>query len=515
MKIVRELDLLVRARYPLINILSFEVERVVKTVEDLFRGSRQILSWRYGEGFYSHTSNCRVMEKAQDPVMALEEIDNYISGGAIFILKDFHLFWKDNRVLVKLLSLADNLRKTSKNIILITQSQNVPSELRDNITFLNFPLPDYDEMEKIFLEIIESVPVEFSLSAMVRERIIKSAMGLSRNQAQRVFFKCITIKGTLDENSIEQILYEKKHIIGENSALHYFPVSENIGSVGGLSELKAWLKKREKSFTREARDYGLPPPRGILLVGIPGTGKSLTAKAVSGLWKMPLLRLDVGAVFGGLVGQSEENIRTAINLAETIAPSILWIDEIEKGLFGQQRYFGDSGVTARVSSTLLTWLQEKIKPVFVFATANDIKGFALEELRMGRFDTIFFLDLPDEEERREIIKVHMEKRRPVIRNYDINYLASITDGYTGAELEQIIIESMYNAFNDNCRDFTTKDIEDTISTVIPSSEMMNERIEDLRKWVQDNRIRSASKKLEKKGLLFKDRSSIKIEPYKG
>jgi len=369
-------------------------------------------------------------------------------------------------------------------------------------------------MVKILEDVIIKTCINPRLSGSVKERIVKASLGLSGNQAERVFLKCITINGNLDERSIDLILYEKKQMISETPALEFFPVTETIGSVGGLEALKSWIKKRERAFTIEARDYGLPTPKGILLVGIPGTGKSLVAKAISGLWKMPLLRLDVGAIFGGLVGQSEENIRTAISISETIAPCILWIDEIEKGLFGQNRYDrGDSGVTARVSATLLTWLQEKTSSVFVVATANDIKGFALEELRMGRFDSIFFLDLPDEKERREIFKVHLEKKRPVIRNYDIPYLSSLTEGYTGAEIEQIIIETMHNAFNEDGRDFVTEDIVKTINNVIPSSEMMKEKIDELRVWVESKRVRSASGDSRKRVNMLDNRSYIKLEPY--
>ena len=515
MKIAREIDLLIRARYPLIAILSSEDERVVKTIKNVSGDSRNLYSWRFGEGFESLFSSGPCPDlSVHDPLMALEEIERFQGHSSIFILKDFHLFWRDNRLLVKLRSLASLLGKTTKNIIIITPSLNMPLELKDDVTILNFPLPDYEDMEEILQEVINKLPSDVFLDSSVKERVVKSALGLSGNQAGRVFFKCITKKGVLDERSIEQILYEKKQLIGENTALRYFSVSENIGSVGGLTELKSWLKKREKSFSREARNYGLPTPKGLLLVGIPGTGKSLVAKAISGLWKMPLLRLDVGAIFGGLVGQSEENIRTAINLAETISPSILWIDEIEKGLFGQQRNFTDSGVTARVSATILTWMQEKTKPVFVVATANDIKGFSLEELRMGRFDSIFFLDLPTEEERKDIFRVHLEKRRPVIRHYDINRLASISQGYTGAEIEQIIIEAMHNAFNDGARDFRTEDIEESFSNIIPSSEMMRESIDELRTWVQDNRIRSASKVETKKNIIFERSSYIKVEPFR-
>jgi len=515
MKVGGEIDLLIRARYPLIAIVTHEDERVVKSVSYVLKDSRNLFAWRMGEGFeviYSGSNFSKL--SAGDPLAALEEINSFQGEPAVFILKDFHLFWKDNRLIVKLRSLSLKLKKSNKNIIFIIPACNIPIELKDDITVLTFPLPDYEDMEGILQDLMNKLPAKICLKKDVKERIVKSALGLSANQAERVFFKCIARKGSMDENSIEIILYEKKQIIGENTALRYFSAGENMGSVGGLDELKDWLKKREKSFTIEARDYGLLPPKGLLLVGIPGTGKSLVAKAVSGLWKMPLLRLDVGAIFGGLVGQSEENIRTATGLAETISPSILWIDEIEKGLFGQQRSIGDSGVTARVSATLLTWMQEKTRPVFVVATANDIKGFSLEELRMGRFDAIFFLDLPTERERQEIFRVHLEKRRPVTRHYDINRLASISNGYTGAEIEQVIIEAMHTAFNENGRDFTTEDIEHSLSKVIPSSEMMRETIDELRSWVQENRIRSASGGEEKKNVIFDSRvSSIKLDPF--
>ncbi len=514
MKIAHEIDLLIRARYPLINIISYEEERLLSTIKDVLKNSKNMFSWTLGEGFEIINSRGIHPEPgAVDPLVALDRIDKF-QNEAIFILKDFHLFWKDNRVLVKLRSLCSRLKKSTKNVIIITPVPGIPPELKDHVTVINFPLPDYDEMVKILDDVIIKTCIKPRLTAGVKERIVKSSLGLSGNQAERAFLKCITINGNLDERSIDLILYEKKQMISETPALEFFPVTETIGSVGGLETLKSWIKKREKAFTIEARDYGLPTPKGILLVGIPGTGKSLVAKAISGLWKMPLLRLDVGAIFGGLVGQSEENIRTAISIAETIAPCILWIDEIEKGLFGQKSNSqGDSGVTARVSATLLTWLQEKISPVFVVATANDIKGFALEELRMGRFDSIFFLDLPDEKERREIFKVHIEKRRPVIRNYDISYLSSLTEGYTGAEIEQIIIETMHNAFNEDGRDFVTEDIVKTINTVIPSSEMMKEKIDELRVWVESKRVRSASGDSRKKINILDNRSYIKLEPY--
>jgi SpoVK/Ycf46/Vps4 family AAA+-type ATPase len=256
--------------------------------------------------------------------------------------------------------------------------------------------------------------------------------------------------------------------------------------------MKAWLRAREKAFSKEARDYGLPAPKGIALIGIPGTGKSLTAKMAAGLWHLPLVRLDVGALFSGIVGSSEENTRRALSLVETIAPCLLWIDEMEKGL----SYGGlDGGTSQRVFSNILTWMQEKRKPVFVIGTANNIASLPPELLRRGRFDEVFFLDLPTRPERREIFQVHIEKRKRPSQLYDLDALAGVSDGYVGSEIEQAVVDAMYLAYNDPKtpgRDFTTEDIRTALARQVPLSRSQREAIEHLRNWLREGRAQSAS-----------------------
>jgi SpoVK/Ycf46/Vps4 family AAA+-type ATPase len=313
-------------------------------------------------------------------------------------------------------------------------------------------------------------------------------LGLTASQAHRVFAKAIVSDGVLDDRDIDLVMQEKKEIIRESEALEFYAVTETADDVGGLDVLKEWLRLRERAFTQEARDYGLPAPKGVALIGIPGTGKSLTAKMIGGLWRLPLLRLDVGALFGSLVGESEERARRALGLAETVSPAILWLDEIEKSLAHGS---GDSGTSARVFGTILTWMQEKKAPVFVVATANDITSLPPEALRKGRFDEIFFLDLPTFEERSEIFTVHLRKRNRMPRDFDIPQLARESQGYVGAEIEQAIIDAMYVGFNAQ-REFTTEDLSAAIKRQVPLSVSQRETIESLRNWLREGRAQSAS-----------------------
>jgi SpoVK/Ycf46/Vps4 family AAA+-type ATPase len=318
--------------------------------------------------------------------------------------------------------------------------------------------------------------------------LAQAALGLTAAQAKRAFAKAIVRDEVLDDRGIDAVVAEKKAIIRESQALEFYAAEETPDDVGGLDSLKRWLSLRERAFTEEAAAYGLPAPKGLALIGIPGTGKSLTAKMIGGLWRLPLLRLDIGALFGSLVGESEERVRRALQLAETVAPCVLWIDELEKGLSGGDL---DGGTSQRVFGTILTWMQEKTAPVFVVATANDVTALPPETLRRGRFDEIFFLDLPTEEERREIITVHLRKRRRDPGAFDIHHLAQISDGFTGAELEQSIVDALYHAFSED-RDVHTADVTAAVGRAVPLSRSQREVIERLRAWLREGRAQSAS-----------------------
>jgi SpoVK/Ycf46/Vps4 family AAA+-type ATPase len=290
---------------------------------------------------------------------------------------------------------------------------------------------------------------------------------------------------------VDVILTEKEQIIRKSGMLEYYRVDEGMADVGGLDVLKDWVRKRTQAFGQRARDFGLPAPRGILLLGVQGCGKSLSCKAVAANWRLPLLRLDVGKIFGGIVGQSEENMRRAIRMSESIAPTVLWLDELEKGFSGTQSSgVSDGGTTARVFASFVTWLQEKTAPVFVVATANRIDDLPPELLRKGRFDEIFFVDLPSEEERREIFAIHLKKRKRALENFDLDRLADAAVGYSGAEIEQVIVSALYDAF-DAGRDINTEDLLRNIHSSIPLSRTMKEQIDDLRMWAS-TRARNAS-----------------------
>ncbi len=307
-------------------------------------------------------------------------------------------------------------------------------------------------------------------------------------EAENVFAKSLVERRKFD---VDVVLSEKEQIIRKSAILEYYRASEAFADVGGLDLLKDWMDKRTVAFTEKARDYGLPAPKGILILGVQGCGKSLSAKSIASLWRLPLLRMDVGKIFGGIVGQSEENIRKAIRVAESTAPNIVWIDELEKGFSGTQSSgISDGGTTARVFGTFLAWLQDKTAPCFVVATANDVSALPPELLRKGRFDEIFFVDLPGEPERAEIFTIHLQKRRRDPAQFDLNALAAATAGYSGAEIEQAVISAMYDAFNLG-RDITTEDILKVAGQSVPLSMTMKEKIDMLRYWA-GTRARPAS-----------------------
>lgn len=489
MQFEQELEIYLRARFTLIVIATPEEERVRTLLKNICeRTQRSCFSWDLADGFQTLFTKGGSPSGAREPIGALEQIDKWDSE-AVFLLPDFHDCWSNAQVRRKLRNLAQKLKYTRKSLIVTTPGMAVPQELKDEAVVLDFPLPSAQELEAVLEPLCHTPGVKVSLSPLGREKLIQAALGLTTSQAQRTFAKAIVRDGQLNDEDIALVTDEKKQIIRESEALQFYAVTETPDNVGGLGVLKEWLLLREQAFSQTARDYGLPAPKGIALLGIPGTGKSLTAKMIGGLWRLPLLRLDVGALFGSLVGESEARARRALSLCETIAPCILWIDEMEKALaHGDQ----DSGTSTRVFGTLLTWMQEKTAPVFVIATANDISRVPPELLRKGRFDEIFFLDLPTFEERREIVAVHLRKRGRPVQAFDIERLASESDGYVGAEIEQAVIDAMYLAFNDGQREVATEDISQSLKRQVPLSISQRERIEQLRNWLREGRAQSAS-----------------------
>ena len=491
MKFDEQLDVYLRARFTLLVLITTEEERAIQSIKTLCeRTQRSCLSWDASDGFLWITSANGNPPTARDPMTALDMVDKAENNlNAVYVLKDFHDAWNNPQIKRKLRSVSQRLKFTKKSILITAPANKLPEELKDEAVIVEYPLPNTDDLEEVLTNLTKTPKVKVNLTPLGREKMVQAALGLTASQAQRVFAKAIVRDGVLDDRDIELVTEEKKEIIRESEALEFFAVTETPDDVGGLGILKDWLRMRERAFTQDARKYGLPAPKGIALIGIPGTGKSLTAKMIGGLWRLPLLRLDVGSLFGSLVGESEERARRALRLAETVAPCILWIDEMEKAL----AHGGlDSGTSTRVFGTILTWMQEKTSPVFVVATANDITSLPPELLRRGRFDEIFFLDLPTEEERKEIFAVHLRKRNRLPQDFDIALLAADSEGYVGSEIEQAVIDGMYIGFNDNQREFTTEDIHISLRRQVPLSVSQRENIEALRNWLREGRAQSAS-----------------------
>lgn len=486
-----EIILYLKARFTLIYVVTQEEERVMKEIVGACESAnRPAISWDIADGLTPLTESAgRIDRPVKDPITLLDTIKG-MEEDMVFVLKDFHSLWEKNpQVIRKIKNVGQSLKQTKKTIIITAHTAKIPEELRDQVYIMEFDPPDYQEIKEIVEGFTRIPNIKVNLTELGKDRLIRSALGLTANQAQRVFAKAIVKKGSLDEQDIDLVTREKKVIIRESGALEFFPVTETLNQVGGLDVLKTWLKSRQSCFSQEAQDYGIRPPKGLLLMGIPGTGKSLTAKVIAGLWCQPLIRLDMGAIFGSLVGQSEENIRKALKLAETVSPCILWIDEVEKGLSDTG---GDSGTSARVFGTLLSWMEEKEKPVFVVATANNISRIPPEFSRAGRFDEKFFLDLPTAKERKEIFEVHLLKRRPEIDSFDLDRLSENSEGYVGAEIEQAIESAMIRGFNDGHREFTSEDILKALKEGVPLVESQRENINLLRSWLEEGKVRSAS-----------------------
>jgi len=492
MKFNDELILLLKARYPIIYINTIEEDRVEYVIRKHIKASlnRSIYSWDFVDGYTNNPNNEGFAKR--NPLQALELIERLTSETpALFLLKDFNRFLTDISISRKLKNVSRILKLQPKTIIIIGSEFQIPKELQDLITVLQFNLPLESEINQELTRLVTSLNLK--IDQQLFESLTRACQGLSLERIRRVLSKIIATHKTIDGKSIDVLLSEKKQIISQTEILEYWAVNEKIDDIGGVDKLKEWLKKRKTSFGLKASNYGLPTPRGLLLVGIQGTGKSLTAKAIASEWQLPLLKLDVGKLFGGIVGESESRLRQMIDVAETLSPCILWIDEIDKA-FSNSDNKGDSGTSNRVLATFISWLSEKTKPVFVVATANNVDMLPLEIIRKGRFDEIFFLDLPEFNEREQIFKIHIQEFRPNSwKLFDYTKLAQLSETFSGAEIRQSVIEAMYHAFDEE-REFTTDDICIALNELIPLAQLENNQTLKLQNWASSGRIRLASSK---------------------
>ena len=500
MSAAHEIEVLIRAKYPILYIVSWEERRLEDTLATICRGlNRTLHTWSVTQGIKPPVNRSSGPLKPSTLSAELEALAQVHEAAeyTTFMLKDFHPYMRDYRVTRLLRDLAIRLRSRAQTLILTGPVLNLPPDLEKDITVIDFPLPGFADIEATLGKVIEAVKdnpsLDVAIDALTRERLVKSAQGLTQDEIESVFARTLVEKKRFD---VSVVLEEKKQIIRKSGLLEYYEPDARLNDVGGLDLLKEWLGKRTNSFTDKAQAFGLPAPKGILLLGVQGCGKSLCAKAVAAQWNLPLLRLDVGRIFGSLVGQSEENIRKAIRVAESVAPCVLWADELEKGFAGLGSV-SDSGTTARVFSTFLTWMSEKTSPVFLIATANDVTSLPPEMLRKGRFDEIFFVDLPTQAEREQVFNIHISKRKRDVSLFNIKALAKATDGFSGAEIEQVILGALYVAF-DAERDLLQKDILAEAKATVPLSVMMAEEIDELRTWAEMRTRPASGKKIETK-----------------
>jgi hypothetical protein len=495
-----ELEGLLGAGVALVQLITYEEDRVDEAVAGL-NPDVGVYSWDVADGFdvvRQGKHPCKFTKGAFNVQEALKKIAEEGPHLSLFLMRDYLYCWKPTdkpQIVRKIRNIVPRLRANSQMLVFLTPLRELPAELKNDVTVVEVPLPRAEEIQKLFRGMTKSFGREDRPTPMVERKLVESALGLTLNQA-RVAFSRAWVKngGRYNEGAIQPVMDAKRATIRESGALEFWPPVTSKEDVGGLDQMKAWLEKREAAYTEDARQAKLPYPRGVALIGIPGTGKSLTAKMLSALWKLPLLRLDVGAVFASLLGESESNLRKAIQLAETVSPCILWIDEMEKAFAGVGAESG-GGAATRVFGSFLTWMQEHTSPVYVLATANDVS--ALRPELMGRFDRVFFLDLPNDGERREIFLIHLRNAGVDFpeRILDLDALVEATRGYVGREIERVVREAQFTAFADEKhknREIEMRDLLLAVQETVPLSKSHSEIIEQLRKWKTEGRAFPAS-----------------------
>ncbi|MBN2494154.1 MAG: AAA family ATPase [Deltaproteobacteria bacterium] len=469
--VIQEISLMADSGYPLLYLLTHEEERAKRLVESAMQSlERTTRVW-------SRTGGAD-----QDPIALLASVPDAGSGATLLL--DFHPFLEDPRVIRRLRDAIEPCSRNGHMLVVISPVLVLPPELEKDASVMELPLPSREELDRQFRQICVEEQVLFPEDFI--GALIRAAQGLTEKEARRVFTKALRKGGGFKLDDISLVIEEKKKSLRKSQILEYFELDESLATVGGLEELKRWLHSRARAFGESAEAFGLPPPKGLLLIGVQGCGKSLTAKAVAGSWHLPLVRLDLSAAFG--TSSPEASVRLGFRVAESLAPVVLWVDEIEKGF---AEVGGEAGQSAtRVFGSFITWMQEKKAPVFVVATANEVDRLPPELLRKGRFDETFFVDLPDVHERSAILRIHLQRRGRDPAGYDVEALAARTEHYSGAEIEQAILAGLFRAF-DQDRELETADIEREVGEIVPLYDTYEEKIKALRDWAK-KRARRAS-----------------------
>lgn len=491
--LVTKIQSLMIGRTSLIYLVSEEEERVERLIlaaaEKSFAQGVKLHKWSCLHGL---VSGGQAVDRTRDPVVGLNSFLR-IKDPAILIFKDLHLLVRDNPQLIRQLKEGSRILRSNRNkIFFVSPRRSLPEELLSIFKIEYIPLPRYEELsallDKCVQETKNSESVKESLTSDLRQKIVRAALGFTGTEAADAFHNALLVANKVTDRTVEMVLEEKQSLVEQSGVLEF--VSQRAGSweIGGLINLKKWLKERGRAFSPQAAKQGLTP-KGILVMGVSGCGKSLCIKAIANFWKLPLLRLDMGRIYDGLAGPPEEAMRKAIQTSEAIAPCVLWIDEIEAGIANQQQK-ASGGAEARVLALFLTWMQEKTSAVFVGATANEVEVLPPEILRKGRFDELFYMGLPLKEERKQILTIHMRKRRVDPSRFDMEYLADSTEGLNGAEIEQGVISAIFES-SANKSEVTEHILANALRNIVPLSRTMRERIEKIEAWARDRAMKAS------------------------
>ncbi|MDQ7783066.1 MAG: AAA family ATPase [Desulfomonilaceae bacterium] len=491
--ILSKMQSLLSGRTSLIYLVSEEEERVERlilaAVDKTFSEKPKFFRWSCLHGL---TLAGKAVDNTRDPVAAMSGFLR-IKEPAVLIFKDLHLFLNGNPQLMRQLKDSARILRAGKNkIFFVSPRRNLPDELLSVFKIMDIPLPRYEEISSILdrciAETANGDSVRESLTLDLKEKLVRAALGFTGTEAMDAFHNALLNTKRVTGQTVEAVLEEKQALVEQSGVLEF--VSQRAGSweIGGLVNLKKWLKERGRAFSPQAAREGLTP-KGILVMGVSGCGKSLCIKAIANYWKLPLLRLDMGRIYDGLAGPPEEAMRKAIKTSEALAPCVLWIDEIEAGIANQKQKAG-GGAEARVLALFLTWMQEKTAAVFVGATANEVEVLPPEILRKGRFDELFYMGLPLKEERKQILTIHMRKRRVDPSKFDMDYLAASTEGLNGAEIEQGVISAVYES-SSNKTEVTEHILANALRNIVPLSRTMRERIEKIEAWARDRAMKAS------------------------
>jgi len=485
-----ELALLVNSSYPIICVETWEEARasaiLAGVAEDL-----QVPSYEWAVTTGLARAGGAAIYNTQEPAQALASIST-ITGDGLFLLKDFHKYLDQDVIVRKLRDLTQEFRRARRAIIITSPAVSIPIELEKDAARFTLGLPGEAELSQLagvtLRELMGRQHLRNALPPGQMPTLVRSLRGLTLDEARRILTQSILARSCLDLTTLEAVYEAKTQLVKDQGLIEFLKPESGMGAVGGLTRLKAWLEKRRAAFSREAERFGLDPPKGILIFGVQGCGKSLCAKAVAREWNLALLKFDASRLLEKYIGETEKNMRKSLQVAEAVAPAVLWIDEIEK-MFPHAALTSDAdgGVSLRLFGAFLTWMQEKKSPVFLVATSNDISALPPEFLRKGRFDELFFVDLPDAEQRQQIFAIHLAKHRQDPKQFDIRALATASVNFSGAEIEEAVKSALYSAF-ERKGPLTSDLLAEELRTTYPLAVTMKEKIEALREWAKDRAV---------------------------